>query len=113
MPVLKPSGEQFRIDGGGYSATVTESGGALRLLSYEGLDLVDGFDEDAQSGGGKGQLLMPWPNRIRDGRYEFDAKSYQIGLSEASRSNASHGLVRWAQWHPVERADHAIRKSVV
>ena len=47
---------------------------------------------------GRGQLLMPWPNRIRDGAYSFDGRSLQLGLSEAARGNASHGLVRWAAW---------------
>lgn len=106
--MLRPSGEQFTIDGGGYSATVTESGGALRLLSYEGRDLIAPFGDEEQSSGGKGQLLAPWPNRIRDGRYEFGGKSYQLGLTEVSRNNASHGLVRWAQWLPIEEAKGSI-----
>ena len=34
--VVAPSGEQYEIDGGGYRAVVTESGGALRLLEHDG-----------------------------------------------------------------------------
>ena len=108
MTVLRPSGEQFTIDGGGYTATVTESGGALRLLSYEGRDLIAGFGDDEQSSGGKGQLLAPWPNRIRDGRYEFGGKTHQLGLTEVARNNASHGLVRWSQWLPIDEAKDSI-----
>jgi aldose 1-epimerase len=96
--VVAPSGDQFEISGGGYRAVVTESGGALRLLEHEGRPLVDGFGEDEMSRAGRGQLLMPWPNRIRDGRYEFAGQSLQLALSEASRSNAAHGLARWAAW---------------
>ena len=40
---------------------------------------------------------MPWPNRLRDGRYTFDGEDYQLALSEPARGNASHGLVRWAR----------------
>ena len=47
---------------------------------------------------GRGQMLMPWPNRIRDGRYSFGDRDLQLRLSEAARGNASHGLVRWAAW---------------
>ena len=61
------SGEQFEIEGGGYRAVVTESGGALRLLEHDGRPLVDGFGADEIAPGGRGQLLVPWPNRIRDG----------------------------------------------
>jgi aldose 1-epimerase len=96
--VVAPSGDQFEISGGGYRAVVTESGAALRLLEHEGRPIVDGFGEDEMSRVGRGQLLMPWPNRIRDGRYEYSGRSLQLPLSEAAKSNASHGLVRWAAW---------------
>jgi aldose 1-epimerase len=96
--VVAPTGEQFEISGGGYRAVVTESGATLRLLEYDGRLVVDGFAEDAMPAVGRGQLLMPWPNRIRDGRYSFDGRDLQLGLSEAARGNASHGLVRWAAW---------------
>ena len=80
----------------------------VRLLSYQGRDLIAGFGDGEQSKGGKGQLLAPWPNRIRDGRYEFGGKSYQLGLTEVARNNASHGLVRWAQWLPIDEAKDSI-----
>lgn len=93
-----PSGDQFEISAGGYRAVVTESGAALRLLEHEDRALVDGFAEDAKSSGGRGQVLIPWTNRIRDGRYCFDGTEHQLALSEPARHNASHGLVRWVAW---------------
>ena len=96
--MLPPSGDQFEISGGGYRAVVTESGAALRLLEHDGRPLVDGFAEDEMSSGGRGQLLMPWPNRIRDGAYSFGGRDLQLALTEPERHNASHGLVRWAAW---------------
>ena len=96
--MVAPTGEQFEISGGGYRAVVTEGGATLRELEHEDRALVDGFGEDEMPRGGRGQLLMPWPNRIRDGRYSYDGRELQLGLSEAARGNASHGLVRWAAW---------------
>ena len=32
--------------------------------------------------GGRGQLLMPWPNRIRDGAYSFGGRDLQLALTE-------------------------------
>ncbi|MDH2416375.1 aldose 1-epimerase family protein [Nocardioides sp. CER19] len=105
--MLAPSGQQFHISSGDYAAVVTESGGALRALTHRGRPLLDGFEEDRTASGGRGQLLMPWPNRIRDGRYRFEGDSQQLALSEPSRHNASHGLVRWAAWSLVaHRPDH-------
>lgn len=96
--MIPPSGEQFEIAAGGYRAVVTESGAALRELTYQGRPLLDGFGSDEQAGGGRGQVLIPWPNRIRDGRYDFDGRSQVLGLTDRAYGNASHGLVRWAAW---------------
>ena len=96
--MVLPSGEQYEISAAGYVAVVTESGAALRTLAHHGRALVDGFGEDEMSGGGRGQLLMPWPNRIRDGRYSFGGRDLQLALSDPGHGNASHGLARWAAW---------------
>ena len=106
--MIPPSGEQFEISGGGYRAVVTESGAALRALSYDGHELVDGFDVSEQSYGGRGQLLVPWPNRIRDGRYSFGGTEHQLALTEPKRANASHGLARWVAWSVEEHTGHSV-----
>ncbi|WP_101524320.1 aldose 1-epimerase family protein [Nocardioides houyundeii] len=100
---MDPSGEQFQIEGSGYRAVVTESGGALRLLEHRGRPLVDGFAQHEMSSGGRGQLLMPWPNRIRDGVHEFGGRRHQLALSDPGTRTASHGLARWAQWTAVDQ----------
>ncbi len=97
-PMVFPSGDQFEIAAAGYTAVVTESGAALRSLVRDGRALVHGFPEDQMASGGRGQLLMPWPNRIRDGRYEFGGRELQLGLTDPSHGNASHGLARWVAW---------------
>jgi aldose 1-epimerase len=93
-----PSGDQYEITAAGYTAIVTEGGAALRVLRHHGRDLVHGFAETGMSTGGRGQLLMPWPNRIRDGRYSFGGQDLQLGLTDPRTGNASHGLARWAPW---------------
>jgi len=99
---VAPTGEQYQIEAAGYAATITESGATLRLLTKDGRNVVDGFPEDEIPGACRGQLLMPWPNRIRDGLYTFEGEEHQLGLSEPHTHNAIHGLVRWATWHVVE-----------
>lgn len=103
-----PSGKQYVIRAGGYRAVITQGGGALRELSHQGQPLVHGFAEDAMPDGGRGQLLMPWPNRIRDGRYEREGRTHQLPLTEPSRSNASHGLVRWVSWSVATQHDDRV-----
>jgi len=106
--MVAPSGEQYEINGGGYRAVVVECGAGLRLLEHEGRSLVLGYGEDEAATSGRGQLLVPWPNRIRDGRYSFEGRDLQLPLSEPARSNASHGLVRWASWKVEEQTPHSV-----
>jgi len=106
--MVAPSGEQYEIAGDRYRAVVTECGGGLRTLEYDGRPLVDGYDEHAWATAGRGQLLVPWPNRIQDGRYGFADEEHQLALSEPARGNASHGLARWAAWTLEEWTDHSV-----
>jgi aldose 1-epimerase len=106
--VVAPSGEQYEITGSGYRAVVTEAGAGLRVLEYDGQPLVAGFEEDQRAVGGRGQLLIPWPNRIEDGRYTFDGREHQLPLSEPKLHNASHGLTRWGPWTLEERTEHSV-----
>jgi len=66
-------------------------------------ELIDGFAIDQHADGARGQALIPWPNRIRDGRYEWDGEEQQLDLSEVPRGNAIHGLLRWREWRLVDR----------
>jgi aldose 1-epimerase len=93
-----PSGEQIRLSHAGQELTVVEVGAGIRTYSAGGRPVLDGYDESEMCPGGHGQLLAPWPNRLGDGRFEWEGRSYQTPLSEPENHNAIHGLVRWAAW---------------
>ena len=93
-----PSGEQWTLRHGRQEATVVEVGGGLRTYRVDGTDVVAGYADDEVCRAGRGQVLMPWPNRIRDGKYTFGGTDHQLGLTEPALHNANHGLVRWATW---------------
>ena len=101
MSVL-PSGEQWTIEAGGYEATVVSVGGGLRGLTYDGRPVLLGYGEDEPAHAGIGQQLIPWPNRISDGKYTFQGVDQQLPLTEPTRQNAIHGLTRWANWSRVD-----------
>jgi galactose mutarotase-like enzyme len=106
-----PSGEQYEIIFEDQRAVITEVGATLREYWSGGRPILDGFAVSEMCSGGRGQLLMPWPNRIRDGAYEFGGRRLQLPLSEPERQNASHGLVRWASWLPVEHTQERLHLS--
>jgi aldose 1-epimerase len=103
-----PSGEQFEIGFEDQRAVVVEVGGGLRTYSVAGRDVIHGYGADEMSTGGRGQVLIPWPNRLQDGSYEFGGRRHQLPLTEPEHSNAIHGLVRWAAWQEREREPHRV-----
>lgn len=107
------SGINVDLEYADYRATVVEVGAGLRTLTKAGADLVAGYGEDEMCSGGRGQILLPWPNRIADGRYEFALKKWQLPLTEPGRRNASHGLTRWANWTLAEQTPSRARWTYV
>jgi aldose 1-epimerase len=106
--IVPPSGVQHELRHGEQRAVVVEVGGGLRTYRAGDADVLDGYATEQRCGGGRGQPLMPWPNRLRDGRYAFDGSTFQLALTEPENGNAIHGLVRWANWMPVERELHRV-----
>lgn len=100
----RPSGAQYRIAAGGWSAIVTEVGAALRELHHGSRAVVDGFPEHRMCTGYRGLPLLPWPNRIEDGRYSFDRVDHQLPINRVSEGNAIHGLTCWERWR-IDRED--------
>jgi aldose 1-epimerase len=99
---VAPSGDQLEIAFGSQRLTAVEVGGGLRTYSVDGRDVLDGYGVDERCPSGRGQLLLPWPNRIQDGSYEFEGVQHQLPLTEPSLGNAIHGLTRWAAWRVAE-----------
>jgi aldose 1-epimerase len=106
--VALPSGTQWQIAFQRHAAVIAEVGGGLRAYTADGEDVVDGYAEDVLCPGGAGQVLQPWPNRIRDGRYTFEGVEYQLPLSEPATHNAIHGLTRWVRWQAIDVAADAV-----
>jgi aldose 1-epimerase len=104
--MMAPSGKQITIATGDQKAVVVEVGGGLRSYSAGGRELIDGYRADEMSSSGRGQVLIPWPNRLQDGSYEFDGRQHQLPLNEPEHRNAIHGLVRWAAWTVAAQEPH-------
>jgi aldose 1-epimerase len=110
---LPPSGEQFEITDGEQRATIVEVGGGLREYEAGGRPVIDPYPVEAMCDGGHGAPLIPWPNRLADGRYRFDGVDYQVALTEPGKGNAIHGFMRWRAWRALEREPHRVVMGAV
>lgn len=43
-------------------------------------------------------VLFPFPNRIRDGRFVWEGREYQLAKNDSTRENAIHGFSPRAAW---------------
>jgi aldose 1-epimerase len=108
------SGLQIELSSGDQRAVVVSVGGGLRTYSAGGRSVLDGYGADEVCPSGRGQLLLPWPNRIEDGSYEFGGETHQLPLDEPERRNAIHGLTRWSEWSAAERErERAVMEHMV
>jgi aldose 1-epimerase len=101
---IPPSGEQHPIARGDQRATIVEVGGGVREYAVGDRDVLEPYALDAVCDGAHGAPLIPWPNRLADGRYEFDGTEHRVALTEPEKSNAIHGFLRWRSWRPAERS---------
>lgn len=111
MSIL-PTGEQHEITFDDQRAVITEVGATLRRYTVGGRHLIHGFDADSRVASGQGQNMIPWPNRIRDGRYIFEGVEQQLALTEPARGNASHGLARYVPWTVVDQQSEQVTHRV-
>lgn len=110
-----PTGEQFALEtstsSGDIRATVTAVAAGIRTLSINGIDLVPPFGEDQTPPSGAGIVLVPWPNRIRDGRWSHDGVDHQLAITEPAKNNAIHGLLRHTEYRPIARERDSVTLS--
>jgi aldose 1-epimerase len=79
--------------GGTVRAVIAEAGAAIRQLSVDGVEITVGLDVDAPVPFFCGAVLVPWPNRVRDGRWVQDGRTHQLDINDGRYRSALHGLV--------------------
>ena len=97
---------EILLSSGNQRAVVSPWGAALRryfLVEAGGkeVDIVWGYSGGSQKKGGQGDVLIPFPGRIAEGRYTFDGEQFQLEQNDKEGPNAIHGFVRTLPWRVV------------
>jgi aldose 1-epimerase len=100
-----PTGQQFTISRGSSTATITQVAAGIRSLEIDGVTVAEPFAETASPPMGAGIVLVPWPNRIRDGAWQLDGKTQQLDLTDPGYKQATHGLLRNTAYTLLDRGD--------
>src|SRR5579871_2056309 len=96
---------------------VSPYGASLRGLWREApdgtrRDIITGYTGAKGKVGGQGDVLIPFPGRVRDGRYTFEGLSYQMFCNDKDGPNAIHGFLRLVPWEIAQQSENAITFSI-
>lgn len=83
---------------GDWAAVTSSHGGSLRGLTWRGVPVVTGYRGADAKQGGQGDVLIPFPGRVKGGTYEWDGVRQQLPLTDKDGPNAIHGFVRKVDW---------------
>ncbi|MGY1793612.1 aldose 1-epimerase family protein [Geodermatophilus sp. SYSU D00525] len=87
-------------------------GGGLRALTAGGWDVLDGYPAGTVPAGRRGGVLLPWPNRLRDGQWTWQGQRLQLDVAAPGKP-AAHGLVTWQRWEVLSRHSDAVTVGTV
>jgi aldose 1-epimerase len=99
-PATEPT--EVALAAGDAQLTVDLNGGGLRTLTVGGWDVLDGYGPGEVPSGRRGGVLLPWPNRIRDGRWTWQGRELQLDIASAGKPTAIHGLVSAQPWQALD-----------
>jgi aldose 1-epimerase len=95
-PQTEPS--EVRLTAGNAELAVDLRGGGLRRLAVGEWEVLDGYPAGRVGSGWRGAVLLPWPNRVRGGRWTWQGEEHQLDVQSTDAPNALHGLVAWQPW---------------
>lgn len=93
-------------------AVVSPWGASLRryvLVDGGGeTDILWGYSGGAGKKGGQGDVLIPFPGRVAEGRYVFEGQALQLERNDKEGPNAIHGFVRNLPWMTEQAGPQAV-----
>ncbi|MCA1595082.1 MAG: hypothetical protein LC772_01445 [Chloroflexi bacterium] len=113
--VLSPYGASLRgyyhrSDDGAVREIVTRYAGAsVPSASARARTMPVVIPDPGHKVGGQGDVLIPFPGRVRAGEYRFDGQSLQMDKNDGEGPNAIHGFLRSTVWHCPSLSENSVR----
>ncbi len=77
---------------------VSPYGASLRGLTVDNQPVVTAYQNASGKVGGQGDVLIPFPGRVAEGRYTLGGLSYQMEKNDKEGPSAIHGFLRTVVW---------------
>ncbi|WP_336221127.1 aldose-1-epimerase [Citrobacter amalonaticus] len=100
---MHSGGKTILLAAGDYRAQIVSVGAGLAELTWQGNHLVIPHNPEEMPLAHLGKVLIPWPNRIANGCYQYEGQDYQLPINEHRSQAAIHGLLAWRDWQIQEQ----------
>ncbi|NEK60144.1 aldose 1-epimerase family protein [Geodermatophilus sabuli] len=110
-PATEPG--EVELSAGEARLAVDLRGGGPRALTVGSRQVLDGYPAGTVPAGRRGGVLLPWPNRLRDGRWSWHGRDLQLDVASPDSPTANHGLVSWLRWSVLDGTDAAATVGAV
>jgi aldose 1-epimerase len=104
---------EITLRSGDLRLKVSPHGASLRGLwresdTGEREEIITVYTGAKEKVGGQGDVLIPFPGRVRDGSYTFEAQTCQMERNDKDGPNAIHGFLRLVPWQMTEQSEAEI-----
>jgi aldose 1-epimerase len=110
-PATEPT--EVPLSAGDARLVVDLRGGGLRTLTVGAWEVLDGYAAGEVPAGRRGGVLLPWPNRLRDGRWTWQGRQLQLEVASPASPTANHGFVSAQPWQVLDVADGRVSVGTV
>ena len=95
---MHSSGKTIQLQAGHYQAKIVTVGAGLAELTHDGRHVVIPHKPEEMPQAHLGKVLIPWPNRVVNGCYQHNGKTFQLAVNDPISHTAIHGLLAWRDW---------------
>lgn len=95
---MHSGGKTIHLQAGHYEAKIVTVGAGLAELMHRGRHIVIPHKPEEMPQAHLGKMLVPWPNRVADGSYQHNGKTFQLAVNDPISHTAIHGLLAWRDW---------------
>jgi aldose 1-epimerase len=110
-PSTQPRDAEVRA--GDARLAVDLRGGGLRELVVGDWHVLDGYPAGTVPAGRRGGVLLPWPKRLRGGRWHWRGRDLQLEVVSAATPNAVHGLLSAQPWSVLQEEPAGVTVGTV
>lgn len=113
----EPANDEIVLRNGEMRLKVSAYGASLRGLwrtdaQGNAQEIITGYTGAKGKVGGQGDVLIPFPGRVRGGSYTFENRTYRMERNDKDGPNAIHGFLRLVPWEIVEQSETEVAFTV-